>query len=131
MKLKIPVAACAFAATVAAGLAACGESSPATSSSSGTNVGTAGVNLGTPAEQISATEQLVFSPATLNAHVGDVIQWTATGTMMHTVTFDGFDSLSDVALNSGGIWEVKFTTPGTYNYHCTLHPGMNGTVVVS
>ncbi|WP_419470651.1 cupredoxin domain-containing protein [Conexibacter woesei] len=26
---------------------------------------------------------------------------------------------------------MRFSTAGTFKYHCTIHPGMNGKVVVS
>jgi plastocyanin len=81
--------------------------------------------------KISATTQLTFDPAMQTAHVGDVIQWNNTGSVGHTVTFDSEPSLSDPSLAPGGVWEVKFTTAGTYQYHCSIHPTMVGTIVVS
>jgi plastocyanin len=45
-------------------------------------------------------------------------------------TFDTEPSLSDPDFDPGGVWQVKFTTAGTYPYHCTVHPGMVGTVIV-
>ena len=34
-------------------------------------------------------------------------------------------------LGSGATYTVKFTAPGTYNYHCAIHPNMVGTIVVA
>jgi plastocyanin len=34
-------------------------------------------------------------------------------------------------MNSGDKYQVKFTKAGTYQFHCTFHPGMEGTVTVS
>jgi plastocyanin len=119
---------------LAAGLGACGgggSNSPATSSAPASSVGTAGANLGPATVKISATGQLSFDPAMQTAHVGDVIQWSNTGSVGHTVTFDSEPSLSDPSLAPGGVWEVKFTTAGTYQYHCSIHPTMVGTIVVS
>src|ERR1700730_15704342 len=118
-----------FAVLVAA-LVACGSEGTATRSN-GPVVGTAGPNLGPPTVTVVATDQLAFSPASQNEHVGDIIQWTVPGTSSHTVTFDNHSDLSDLSLLPGGTWEVKFTTAGTYAYTCTVHPGMNGTIVVS
>jgi plastocyanin len=116
----------------ALGLVACGgSSSPATSAAPPASVGRAGANLGAATVMISATTQLIFDPAMQTAHVGDVIEWTNTGSVMHTITFDSEPSLSDPSLEPGGVWEVKFTTAGTYRYHCTIHTGMVGTIVVS
>jgi plastocyanin len=50
---------------------------------------------------------MTFDPAMQTAHVGDVIQWSNTGSVMHTVTFDSEPSLSDPSLAPGGVWEVK------------------------
>jgi plastocyanin len=114
------------------GIVACGgggDTGPASSPTSG--AGTAGANLGSPAAKISATGQLTFEPAMQQVHVGDVIMWSNTGTVTHTVTFDSEPSLSDLTLAPGGVWEVKFTKAGKYQYHCTIHPGMVGTIVVS
>jgi plastocyanin len=119
---------------LAAGLAACGGgggSSPATSSAPASSAGSAGANLGPATVKISATTQLTFDPAMQTAHVGDVIQWNNTGSVGHTVTFDSEPSLSDPSLAPGGVWEVKLTTAGTYQYRCSIHPTMVGTIVVS
>jgi plastocyanin len=117
------------------GLVACGggsTNSPASNSSPpAVSVGTAGVSLGASAVNISATGQLTFDPVMQTAHVGDIIQWTNTGSVEHTITFDTEPSLSDPSRQPGSTWEVKFTTAGTYQYHCSIHSGMVGTIVVS
>ena len=112
------------------GLVACGGST-SNPSPPGVSVGTAGVSLGTATVKISATGQLMFDPAMQTAHVGDIVQWTNTGSVEHTITFDAQPSLSDPALQPGATWEVKFTTAGTYQYHCSIHSGMVGTIVVT
>ena len=111
------------------GLVACGGSS--TNAPPAASVGTAGVSLGTAAVTISATGQLTFDPTMESVHVGDIVQWTNTGSVEHTVTFDAQPSLSDSALQAGATWQVKFTTAGTYQFHCSIHPTMVGTIVVS
>jgi plastocyanin len=122
----------AFGVTLTLGLAACGGSTASSNSSPpSVSVGTAAVSLGTAAVMISATGQLTFDPAMQTAHVGDIIQWTNTGSVAHTITFDTAPALSDPSLQPGATWEVKFTTAGTYQYHCTIHSGMVGTIVVS
>jgi plastocyanin len=127
------------AAFLAAAAAGCGgsstsSSSPAASSApsaSSASAGSAGVNLGTATETVKATDQLKFDPGTTTAHVGDIVQWSNTGSVTHTVTFDSNQSLSDAALAAGGTWEVKFNAAGTYAYHCTIHANMSGTITVS
>jgi plastocyanin len=125
------------AATVAAtGITACGNGPPAGSGGGGggaCTIGTASATASGPAgTSIQATDQLQFSPTSSSAHVGQVVQWTNTGTVLHNITFDGNAScLSDAAFQPGGTWAVKFTLAGTYTYHCTIHPGMDGTLTVS
>lgn len=114
----------------AVSLAACGGAETP-SSSGGSTVGVAGGNLGAPAVKIAATGQLAFDPVMQTAHVGDIVQWSNTGSVEHTITFDSQSALSDPSLQPGGTWEVKFTTAGTYTYHCSIHPSMVGTIVVS
>ena len=72
-----------------------------------------------------------FEPAQIEVVLNDQVVWTNRSTQTHTVTFDNFSSLSDVALDAGGSWEVKFSAAGTYAYHCTIHAAMTGTIIVS
>jgi plastocyanin len=115
--------------TLTLGLAACGGAS--TPSPAAVSVGVAGVNLGAGTVMISATSQLTFDPAMQTARVGDIVQWNNTSSVMHTITFDTEPTLSDPTLQPGSTWTVKFTTAGTYHYHCSIHAGMVGTIVVS
>jgi plastocyanin len=69
-----------------------------------------------------------FSPSILTIHVGDTVAWTNTGQANHTVTNTGvFDSDN---LAPGAVFSFSFSKPGTYNYQCTYHPWMKGTVDV-
>ena len=122
---------------VAAFLAGCGSSGGTggpTSSEASCNGSAAVSSLGTAAETIDATDTLVFDPASTTAKVGDVVEFKNTGSVAHTVTFQGSNDscLSDATLDPGATWEVKFTTAGTYNYLCTIHaPNMKGEITVT
>jgi plastocyanin len=116
---------------IAIGVIACGNGVPPTTSS-GPPVGMAGGNLGAAKVMIQAIDSNVFTPATTTAHVGDIIEWMNTGSVLHTVTFTDHPELNDDTLQGGGVWQVKFTVAGTYPYICTIHqPDMKGTITVT
>ncbi len=71
-----------------------------------------------------------YMPATLHLHVGQSVVFTNTSDAAHTVTADNgaFDS-GNIA--QGATWRYTATTAGTFAYHCTYHPLMHGTIVVS
>jgi len=52
------------------------------------------------------------------------------GTSHHLVSDDGLTFESNV-IAPNGVFRATFTAPGTYTYHCEIHPGMTGTVVVN
>jgi plastocyanin len=138
MSMRAPAVVMTLAALGATGIVACGNGAPESSSSGpgpgGCSVGSAGAsNLGSAATKVQATDQLQFSPASQTAKVGQVVQWSNTGSVPHTITFDASNAqcLNDQLINPGSTWEVKFTQPGTYTYKCTIHPGMDGTLTVS
>ena len=70
-----------------------------------------------------------FMPDALTVPAGTTVTWTNTDSIPHTSTSDakGWDS---GIVGPGQQFTVSLQTPGTYSYHCTLHPGMVGTVVV-
>jgi plastocyanin len=70
-----------------------------------------------------------FQPAAVTADGGGVVLWTNTGSATHTVTFDNGKDCGSLA--AGDLLHVLFTAPGTYTYHCTIHPSMKGTVTVN
>jgi plastocyanin len=70
-----------------------------------------------------------FMPDQLNVAVGETVTWTNTDSVAHTSTSDaaGWDS---GIVAPGGHFSSTFQTAGTFSYHCAIHPGMVGTVVV-
>ncbi len=76
------------------------------------------------------TNPQFYAPATFQANVGQTVTWVNRDTQAHTVTSDTplFDS---GIMESGLTFKTTFTQPGTYTYHCSLHPWMKATVVVT
>ncbi len=80
------------------------------------------------AAAVSITK-FTFSPATITVAPGQPITWTNADPVAHTTTSN------DKAWDSGGLqpgatFTTTLTQPGTYEYHCTIHPFIHGTVVV-
>jgi plastocyanin len=70
-----------------------------------------------------------FTPTFLDALPGDTVTWTNNTGRRHTVTADRGEFDSGELLD-GGQFTQTFNAPGTYPYHCALHPGMVGEVDV-
>jgi plastocyanin len=70
-----------------------------------------------------------FAPPELDVAAGTTVTWTNTDTVTHTSTSDGAGWESG-AISPGGQFSVAFPTAGTFPYHCAIHPGMVGRVVV-
>lgn len=70
-----------------------------------------------------------FSPASLTVAVNSTVTWTNKDSYTHTVTSDTglFDS-GNIA--GGGTYSYKFTSKGTFKYHCKIHAMMTGQIVV-
>ena len=70
-----------------------------------------------------------FSPSSITINVGDTIVWTNYDSASHTVTSnDGtFDS---GGISTGNTFSFTFTSAGTFNYYCSPHPNMTGSVTV-
>jgi len=117
------------------------ENTTATESSSNTS-GTAASN------NTVLILNYAYVPADLTVPVGTTVTWINQDSVGHTVTEGDpnspkqanlriFDSSGEavtgkVALIGGGqSWNYTFTTPGTYEYYCIVHPYMIGHIMVS
>jgi plastocyanin len=83
---------------------------------------------------VTAQAQTTFAPTTADVIKGDNVTWTNQSGLQHTITFTpqtGAPSDTPIGSNWASGTQIKtFNTSGTYNYHCAIHAGMNGTVVV-
>ncbi len=79
---------------------------------------------------VAATVTLIntsFAPSVIAIDAGQTVEWKwDDGQVPHNVTFDTFHSSTKIA----GTYFHTFNTPGVYNYRCTIHINMVGTVVV-
>ncbi|GAA4131702.1 cupredoxin family copper-binding protein [Aminobacter aganoensis] len=81
------------------------------------------------AETIQVTiEKLVFSPAEVNAKVGDTIEWINKDVFVHTATVKGG---WEVMIPSKKSASTVMETAGPVEYYCRFHPNMKGRLTVS
>jgi amicyanin len=75
-------------------------------------------------------KDIKFDPSEVTIKAGDTVTWTNDDSVGHDVTGDDFKSGEPGALQNGDTFEHKFDKAGTFDYVCTVHPGMKGSVVV-
>ncbi len=75
-------------------------------------------------------QDISFRPSSLTVEEGTTVTWINRDVVRHTVTSTSglFDS-GRIAYE--GRFNYTFNEPGTYDYHCTIHPIMRGTIVVT
>ncbi|GAA4483073.1 hypothetical protein GCM10023094_34100 [Rhodococcus olei] len=89
----------------------------------------------TPAAAPSATNTVqitgfAFAPASITIPVGTTVTWTNSDEEPHTVTAaDG--AFRSPGMGTGATYAFTFREPGTFDYICTIHPFMHGTVTVT
>ncbi len=71
-----------------------------------------------------------FAPSSITVTAGTTITWINKDPVMHDVTSDS-DLFSSGSMQANASFSFKFTTAGTYTYHCTIHPTMTGKVIVN
>jgi plastocyanin len=75
-------------------------------------------------------EGIAFNPGEVTVAVGETVTWTNNDSVAHDVTADSFSSGDPGGMAPGDTFEHTFDEAGTFDYVCTVHPGMEGTVVV-
>ena len=69
-----------------------------------------------------------FGPQELKVKSGTTVTWTNEDDIPHTVVSP--NNYRSKVLDTDGTYSFTFTTPGTYEYFCSLHPHMTGAIVV-
>lgn len=88
-----------------------------------------------------------FAPSVITVKEGDTVTWVNNDTEIHTITSGkGITRAQFATSNSigtpdglfasepfkpGESWSYTFTKAGIFHYYCSIHPWMNGAVVVS
>jgi plastocyanin len=74
-------------------------------------------------------DNFAFSPGRIAVKTGTTVTWLNADDTPHTVASSS-KLFKSKALDTDDSFSFTFTTPGMYEYFCSLHPYMTGTVVV-
>ena len=75
-------------------------------------------------------DHFTFTPQTLTVKAGTTVTWTNKDDIPHGIASDNNAFKRSPALDTDDSYSFTFTTPGTYQYFCYVHPFMKGTIVV-
>ncbi|MEA2606765.1 MAG: hypothetical protein QOI00_1522 [Chloroflexota bacterium] len=127
----IPASSAAAQPSVAASVPA--TSAAASQAAAGSPAGAAACAVapaGATATVNVSIKNFSFSPQPVQAKVGDTVAWKNDDSASHSATMDD-NSCDTDAISPGSAAMLVFTAPGTYTYHCKIHPSqMKGFTVV-
>jgi len=75
-------------------------------------------------------DNFTFNPQKLTVKAGTTVTWTNRDDIPHGIAATGNVFKRSNALDTDDHYSFTFTTPGTYQYFCYIHPHMTGTIVV-
>jgi len=78
---------------------------------------------------IVTIRQFKFERDTIRVRAGDVVVWRNADPVEHTLTADA-GAFESPLVKPGQEWSFRFTTPGSYPYHCLPHPFMKAVIHV-
>lgn len=125
---------------IVSALAGCGATAAATTTTqSATSASAPAATATTPANATTinitgAAGNYSFQPAHVTVKAGATVVWVNLSGVPHTSTSDSGSAVtwdSGTINTGGGSFSFVFSKPGTYPYHCSFHPFMHGTIVVT
>ena len=84
--------------------------------------------LGT-AQRVRMVDGNRFRPRTVTVARGTRVRWVNRDNVSHTTTSNS--GIWDATLSPGERFARRFRRAGEFNYRCTFHTGMTGTIIVS
>jgi len=81
------------------------------------------------AEVTVKIDNFTFAPAALTVKAGTTVTWENVDDIPHTVVATN-RAFRSKALDTNDKFSFTFTTPGAFDYFCSLHPHMKASVVV-
>jgi plastocyanin len=92
------------------------------------NAPSAGANAFSPADAVislATKNTVIWFNADITGSYG-----SGSGTTHHLKSDDG-TTFDTGAMLPEGVYQATFSAPGTYTYHCAIHPSMTGTITVN
>ena len=89
-------------------------------------------NLSPPAQAADATvtiDNFTFEPQRLTVRAGTTVTWVNQDDIPHALASNA-KIFKSKALDTDDKFLFTFATPGVYDYFCSMHPHMTGTIVV-
>jgi plastocyanin len=115
------IALAGIAGVLALGAAACGSSSPSAPT----------VAADVTISMVGDRGNQSFAPNPTTMRVGQTVAWKNNDNTAHNALEDAGERFATGTVNAGATSTPKaMTAAGTFTYHCTIHPGMVGTLVV-
>ena len=74
-------------------------------------------------------DNFTFAPSTLTVKAGTHVTWRNEDDIPHTIASSA-RLFKSKALDTDDSFSFTFNDAGTYEYFCSLHPHMKGTIVV-
>ena len=78
-----------------------------------------------------AMKDVKFVPDRLRVKVGETVTWRNDESLDHNVVAQKGAKFQSRAFGEGGTYTFTAKKPGTIDYVCTLHPGMDGQLIVA
>lgn len=77
-------------------------------------------------------EKNTFKPADITVKVNTTVRWVNADDRPHRIEFEdkAFSTSAYLLGSSQSASSLPFNRPGSYNYSCTIHPDMQGTIRV-
>ena len=75
-------------------------------------------------------DNFIFNPKAVTVKAGTTVTWTNRDDIVHGIASSNNAFKKSPAMDTDDTYSFTFTTPGTYQYFCYLHPQMVGSIVV-
>jgi plastocyanin len=116
-----PAASVPAAPTPAASAPAASSGGGAGASGGGGALSCATAAAGATAATTVQIKNFAYSQQSVQVKVGDVVAWMNGDSAPHSATMDDGSCDTD-SISSGSTAMLVFNAPGTYTYHCKIHP---------